>query len=117
MLVSTVLCILLWKRYSARLLGALRQHQAMRQAPLQGLHRKLVRAGLRARLRRLEGGYRIEAAGDGRIVLHWRGLVEPESLPPLFGELLMRASIADQFEGMVREIERRVDASNANIKK
>jgi hypothetical protein len=32
MLVSTVLCILLWKRYSARLLAALRQHQAMRQA-------------------------------------------------------------------------------------
>ena len=49
----------------------------------------------------------IEDAGEGRIVLHWRGLVEPESLPPLFGELLMRASIADQFEGMVREIERR----------
>ena len=59
-------------------------------------------------LRRLEGAYRLEPLADGRIVLHWRGLIEPEApMPPLIGELLMRASIADQFEGMVREIERR----------
>lgn len=76
MLVSTVLCILLWKRYSARLLGALRQHQAMRQAPLQGLHRKLVRAGLRARLRRLEGGYRLQLDDQGFTLIHDRGVRE-----------------------------------------
>ena len=76
MLVSTVLCILLWKRYSARLLGALRQHQAMRQAPLQGLLRKLVRAGLRARLRRMEGGYRLQLDDQGFTLIHDRGARE-----------------------------------------
>lgn len=58
-------------------------------------------------LRRLEGAYRIEPRADGRVLLTWRGLVEAHSLPPLLGEMLMRASIEDQFRGMVREIERR----------
>jgi len=41
-------------------------------------------------------------------VLRWRGLIQPElSLPPLFGEIVMRKRIEDQFAGMVREIERR----------
>ena len=63
---------------------------------------------LRGNLKRLEGAYRIEDLGDGRFRLHWRGLIEPgEPMPPLIGELLMRANIADQFEGMVQEIERR----------
>lgn len=63
---------------------------------------------IRGNLRRLEGGYRIERADDGRVVLRWSGLIEPETLlPPLLGEAVMRANIEDQFTGMVREIERR----------
>ena len=63
---------------------------------------------LKGNLRRLEGGYRIEPLADGRTALHWVGLIEPDApMPPLIGELLMRASISDQFQGMVREIERR----------
>ena len=63
---------------------------------------------VRGNLRRLEGAYRIEDLGDGRFRLRWRGVIEPgEPMPPLIGELLMRSNIADQFEGMVREIERR----------
>lgn len=62
---------------------------------------------LKGNLRRLDGGYRMEPAPGGRIVLRWIGLVEPQSLPPLLGELVMRASIESQFAGMVREIERR----------
>jgi len=61
----------------------------------------------RGNLRRMEGAYRIEARGEGRLQLSWTGLIEAEALPPLIGELLMRAAIADQFRGMVREIERR----------
>ncbi len=75
---------------------------------------------LKGNLKRLEGAYRIQALDQGHFILHWRGLIEPESpMPPLIGELLMRASIADQFHGMVREIERREglrrggDAGNA----
>lgn len=63
---------------------------------------------LKGNLRRLDGGYRIEAAGEGKIRLRWNGLIEPETyLPPLLGEAVMRANIEDQFTGMVREIERR----------
>ncbi|MGE0876356.1 MAG: SRPBCC family protein [Burkholderiales bacterium] len=66
-----------------------------------------VRA-LKGNLRRLDGGYRIEPAPDGRYLLRWTGIVEPESaLPPLLGTAVMRACIEDQFTGMVREIERR----------
>lgn len=62
---------------------------------------------LKGNLRRLEGGYRLAPAAAGKIALRWEGLIEPESLPPLLGVLVMRASIEDQFTGMVREIERR----------
>lgn len=62
---------------------------------------------LKGNLRRLEGGYRVEEALGGKIALRWIGLIEPASLPPLLGELLMRAGIKSQFSGMVREIERR----------
>jgi len=63
---------------------------------------------LKGNLKRLDGGYRIEPAADGQLVLRWIGLIEPEQpLPPLIGEVLVRLSIEDQFFGMVREIERR----------
>ena len=58
-------------------------------------------------LKRLEGGYRIAPQPGGRVLLTWNGIIEAVSAPPLFGEFLMRASIEDQFRGMVREIERR----------
>jgi ribosome-associated toxin RatA of RatAB toxin-antitoxin module len=62
---------------------------------------------LKGNLRRLDGGYRLAGAGEGRTALRWTGLVEPESLPPLLGELVIRARIEAQFAGMVREIELR----------
>ena len=64
-------------------------------------------------LKRLEGGYRIEPLRGGRVRLSWRGLIEAESLPPLFGEIILRAAIEDQFRGMVREIERRAREAEA----
>ncbi len=66
---------------------------------------------LNGNLRRLEGAYRIEPLADGRLVLRWSGLIEPDlALPPLIGEFLMRASVEEQFNGMVGEIERRAAA-------
>ena len=58
-------------------------------------------------LKRLDGGYRIEPQAGGRLLLTWDGVVEALSMPPLLGEMLMRANVEDQFRGMVREIERR----------
>ena len=58
-------------------------------------------------LKRLDGAYRIEPQAGGRHLLIWDGVVEAASMPPLLGEMVMRASIEDQFRGMVREIERR----------
>jgi len=60
-------------------------------------------------LRYFEGGYKVEPdpAGTG-MVLRWEGSIIPDvSLPPLIGEVVMRMRIEDQFNGMVREIERR----------
>ena len=62
---------------------------------------------LKGNLKRLDGAYRIEPQGAGRILLTWRGTVEALEMPPLIGEILMRANIEDQFRGMVREIDRR----------
>jgi carbon monoxide dehydrogenase subunit G len=62
---------------------------------------------LKGNLKRLDGAYRIEPQGGGRILLTWNGIVEAQSMPPLLGELVMRLNIEDQFRGMVREIERR----------
>ncbi len=62
---------------------------------------------LKGNLKRLDGAYRIEPQGAGRILLTWRGTVEALEMPPLIGEILMRSNIEDQFRGMVREIDRR----------
>ena len=62
---------------------------------------------LSGNLKRLDGVYRLQPAGPGHIALRWTGLIEPDNLPPLLGELVMRATIEVQFTGMVREIERR----------
>ncbi|MBS0336287.1 MAG: SRPBCC family protein [Proteobacteria bacterium] len=60
-------------------------------------------------LRYLEGGYSVEPdPHSARFILHWIGTIAPDvSLPPLFGEVVMRMSIEDQFTGMVGEIDRR----------
>jgi hypothetical protein len=61
-------------------------------------------------VKQLDGGYRITRAGDrdDKYVLRWSGLIErPSVLPPLITVPLMRSNIADQFLGMVKEIERR----------
>ena len=65
---------------------------------------------LKGNLKQLDGGYRIERAGrrDDEYVLRWSGVIERPPLLPLFVTVpLMRANIADQFRGMVDEIERR----------
>lgn len=73
---------------------------------------------LKGNLKRLDGGYRVEDAGAGRIVLRWNGLIEPEGfLPPLIGVAVMRSNIEDQFLGMVHEIERREALHRANDRK
>jgi len=65
---------------------------------------------LKGNLKQLDGRYHIEMGArpqDG-ITLRWRGVIEPEMpLPPLIGEMVLRANVTDQFRGMVREIERR----------
>ena len=64
---------------------------------------------LEGNLKQLSGHYRIEQGGrQGTWILHWIGLIEPAlSLPHLVGVPLIRNNIADQFRGMVEEIERR----------
>lgn len=60
-------------------------------------------------LKHLQGRYDADPTADGRRVhLRWTGALSPQAdLPPLIGTALVRLSMQDQFEGMVREIERR----------
>jgi hypothetical protein len=65
---------------------------------------------LTGNLRQLAGAYRIEAVNGARdeFVLRWRGIIEPDIFLPLFITAPgLRETVADQFLGMVREIERR----------
>src|SRR5258706_12022205 len=71
---------------------------------------------LKGNLKQLDGGYRIEKTGhnDDEFVLHWSGIVEPSTSLPLFITVpLMRATVSDQFRGMVKEIERRQTSRTA----
>ena len=70
-------------------------------------------------LKRLDGRYQIEPdiRVPGNFVLYWFGLVEPElNLPSVIGVPILRASIGDQFRGMVREIERRAELQPNSVK-
>lgn len=65
---------------------------------------------LRGNLKQLEGAYQIEKV-EGRnneYRLQWSGVIEPAlPVPQAISLPLMRTNIGEQFEGMVREIERR----------
>lgn len=65
---------------------------------------------LRGNLKQLDGRYQLDrvAGKEGEFLLTWSGVIEPALPVPLLIALpLMRANIAEQFGGMVREIERR----------
>lgn len=74
---------------------------------------------LRGDLRRLEGEYRlssVEGPGGARLqLLEWQGRVEPAwRLPAFLARPVVRENLRRQFEGLVREIERRVRFSRAS---
>jgi ribosome-associated toxin RatA of RatAB toxin-antitoxin module len=61
-------------------------------------------------LRHLQGRYDMQLlpTDPAQVQLRWTGSLTPESdLPPLIGQSLMRRMIKEQFEGVVREMERR----------
>lgn len=65
---------------------------------------------LSGNLRQLAGAYRIEPVAGRRdkFLLRWRGVIEPDIALPLFITVPgLRETVADQFLGMVGEIERR----------
>jgi ribosome-associated toxin RatA of RatAB toxin-antitoxin module len=65
---------------------------------------------LEGNLKQLTGRYHIEAlpSGQAGFLLRWEGVVEPRlPVPGIVGAAMMRANVAKQFAGMVKEIERR----------
>lgn len=65
---------------------------------------------VKGNLKQLSGQYEIEAlaAPQSGFVLRWVGVIEPTlPVPGFIGAPLLRANVADQFFGMVNEIERR----------
>jgi ribosome-associated toxin RatA of RatAB toxin-antitoxin module len=65
---------------------------------------------VKGNLKQLNGRYEIEAlqAPQSGYVLRWSGVIEPQlAVPEFIGVPLLRANVADQFVGLVNEIERR----------
>ena len=65
---------------------------------------------VKGNLKQLNGGYQLEqvTGKEGEFLLTWSGVIEPAiPVPVIIAVPLMRASISEQFAGMVREIERR----------
>jgi ribosome-associated toxin RatA of RatAB toxin-antitoxin module len=65
---------------------------------------------LTGNLRKLAGAYRIDAVSGrlGEFVLRWHGIIEPDIPLPLFITAPgLREAVAEQFFGMIGEIERR----------
>jgi ribosome-associated toxin RatA of RatAB toxin-antitoxin module len=65
---------------------------------------------LKGNLKQLNGGYRLEQidGSDDEFLLRWEGVIEPAiALPLAIAVPLLRTSLAEQFAGMVKEIERR----------
>jgi len=65
---------------------------------------------LAGNLRQLAGAYRIDtvAGAHDEFVLRWRGIIEPDiSLPLFLTAPELRKAVAEQFLGMINEIERR----------
>lgn len=61
-------------------------------------------------LKQLDGGYQLEPVDDqdDAFLLRWSGVIEPSiAVPQVIAVALMRANIAAQFAGMVKEIARR----------
>lgn len=72
---------------------------------------------VRGNLKELAGGYQMKKIDgkDGAYLLRWSGVIEPAlPVPQALALPLMRSNIARQFEGMVREIERR-EASRVQV--
>lgn len=72
---------------------------------------------LRGNLRQLEGGYQLEKIDgkEGEYLLQWSGVIEPSNpVPHAISLPLIRKNISEQFDGMVREIERR-EARRARV--
>ena len=68
-------------------------------------------------IKQLEGHYQIDRLGDAddRYILRWIGVIEPDLfLPAFMSEPLIRANVAEQFLGMVKEIERRQGLKGKN---
>ena len=65
---------------------------------------------VKGNIKKLDGRYDVEPSANEPHVfrLRWTGLIQPDvELPSFITIPLMRASIEDQFTGMVKEIERR----------
>lgn len=64
---------------------------------------------IKGNLKQLNGYYQIDRGGrEGTWLLRWNGLIEPAlPLPQFVGVPVIRNNIAEQFRGMVDEIERR----------
>ncbi|WP_157731142.1 SRPBCC family protein [Variovorax sp. HW608] len=59
-------------------------------------------------LREMDGRYTLESLPSGAVRLSYSGRLVPDfAIPPVIGKMVVRNLVANQFDAMVREIERR----------
>jgi hypothetical protein len=59
-------------------------------------------------LREMDGRYTLEILPSGAVRLSYSGRLVPDfAIPPVIGKMVVRNVVANQFDAMVREIERR----------
>ncbi|HEU0203517.1 MAG TPA: SRPBCC family protein [Burkholderiaceae bacterium] len=92
--------------------GPFRQRFMLRLAVKEELHESISAAGVGGDFKRFDARYELAALDAQRTRILYRAALEPSMpLPPLVGLPVMRSMIRDQFEALVREMERRTLAT------
>jgi carbon monoxide dehydrogenase subunit G len=92
-------------------LGPFRRGFSVRLIVQETLDRSISARGIGGDFRRFESLYEIEPLGANRTRIVYRALLQPElPVPAAIGVTIMRSMIREQFDALVREVERRAAA-------
>jgi carbon monoxide dehydrogenase subunit G len=85
-----------------------RQHIEVTLAVEESPMTRVVARGIAGNLREMQGRYELKMLAPGTVQLLYEGRVLPDfAIPPIFGMLVMRQLLSNQFSALVKEIMRR----------
>jgi carbon monoxide dehydrogenase subunit G len=92
-------------------LGPFRRRFSVRLVVQKSLNRSISARGIGGDFRRFESSYEIEPLGANRTRIVYRALLTPDlPVPVVLGVPIMRSTIREQFDALVKEVERRAAA-------